>query len=225
MDEYILMAKITWAGQSCFQISVSNGKDHEATVVIDPFDEKIGLKMPGLSADILLVSHDHEDHNNITAIKGNPFIIENPGEYEVKGVFVQGIPSFHDDASGKDRGKNIIFTIETENMRLCHLGDFGQKQLTDEQLESIGNVDILMIPVGGTFTINSSEAAKVIGQIEPKMVVPMHYELPKLKIELDGVDKFLKAMGKNSVTPQDKLVVKHSSLPKEGAMEITVLQP
>jgi L-ascorbate metabolism protein UlaG (beta-lactamase superfamily) len=109
-------------------------------------------------------------------------------------------------------------------MRFCHLGDFGQKQLTDEQLEKIGKVDILMIPVGGTFTIDSSEASKVIGQIEPKIVVPMHYSLPKLKIELDGVEKFLKAMGKNSVEAQDKLIVKTSTLPKEGAMEVVVLQ-
>src|SRR3989338_7263196 len=128
------MAKITWAGQSCFQISVSNGKDHSADIVIDPFDEKLGLKVPSFSADILLVTHQHYDHNN----------------------------------KGKERGLNTIYTIEAEDMRLCHLGDFGQQQLTDEQLELIGKVDILMIPVGGTFTINSSEAAKVIGQIEPK---------------------------------------------------------
>ncbi len=218
------MAKITWAGQSCFQITVSNGKDYEATVVIDPFDEKIGLKMPSLSADVVLISHGHPDHNNISAIKGEPFVIENPGEYEVKGVFVMGIDSFHDDAQGKERGKNTIYTIEAEDIRFCHLGDFGQKQLTDEQLELIGKVDILMIPVGGTFTIDSSEASKVIGQIEPKIVIPMHYALPKLKVELDGVEKFLKAVGKNSVVPTEKLTIKYSALPKDGAMEVVVLQ-
>lgn len=218
------MAKLTWAGQSCFQISVSNGKDHEAVIVIDPFDEKIGLKVPSFSADILLVSHAHHDHNNVAVIKGESFLIENPGEYEVKGVFVQGIDSFHDDSEGKQRGKNTIYTIEAEDMRFCHLGDFGQKQLTDEQLEKIGKVDILMIPVGGTFTLDGHEAAKVIGQIEPKVVVPMHYALPKLKVEIDGVEKFLKAMGKKDVAEQDKLTIKHSALPKEGAMEIVVLQ-
>ena len=219
------MAKLVWAGQACFQISVSNGKDHEATVVIDPFDEKIGLKVPNFSADILLVTHNHHDHNNIKDLKGDPFIIENPGEYEIKGVFIQGVPSFHDDKEGKERGSNTIYTIEAENIRFCHLGDLGQKQLTDEQLEKIGKVDVLMIPVGGTFTIDSSEAAKVVGQIEPKIVIPMHYQVPKLKVDLDGVDKFLKAMGKNSVVPQDKLIVKTSTLPKEGGMEIAVLQP
>jgi L-ascorbate metabolism protein UlaG (beta-lactamase superfamily) len=161
----------------------------------------------------------------VEAIKGGPFLIKSPGEYEVKGVFVQGIASFHDDKEGKERGLNTIYTIEAEDMRFCHLGDFGQKQLTDEQLELIGKVDVLMIPIGGTFTIDSSEAAKLIGQIEPKIVVPMHYALPKLTVELDGVEKFLKSMGKNNVPTQDKLTIKANALPKEGAMEIVVLTP
>lgn len=218
------MAKITWAGQSCFQISVSNGKDHSVELVIDPFSE-IGLKEPNFSADILLISHQHKDHNNAEKIKGNPFLIESPGEYEVNGVFIQGIDSFHDASSGKERGRNTIYVIEAEDLRICHLGDFGEKQLSDDQLEKIGRVDILMIPVGGTFTISSVEAQKVIGQIEPKIVVPMHYALPNLKADLDGVDVFLKAMGKKEIEPQDKLVVKTSTLPKERDMEIVVLKP
>jgi L-ascorbate metabolism protein UlaG (beta-lactamase superfamily) len=219
------MAKIYWAGQSCFEISVSNSKDHEANIVIDPYDEKTGLKLPNLSADILLVTHQHHDHNNIKAVKGDPFLIEGPGEYEVKGVFVQGIPSFHDDKEGKERGQNTIYVLEAEEMRFCHLGDLGQKQLTDEQLEKIDGVDVLMIPVGGEYTIDSSEAQKIIGQIEPKIVIPMHYALTKGDSKLDDVSKFLKTMGKPSVVPQDKLIVKDSTMPKEGAMEIVVLQP
>ena len=220
------MAKIYWAGQSCFQISVSNSKDHSADIVIDPFDEEaVGLKLPNLSADILLVTHDHKDHNAIKDVKGTPFVIQGPGEYEVKEVFIQGIPAFHDDVNGKERGQSTIYLIEAEDLRFCHLGDLGQKQLTDEQLEKIDGVDVLMIPVGGDFTIDSSAAQKIIGQIEPKIVIPMHYALPKLKMKLDEVSKFLKTMGKNSVVAQDKLVVKMSALPKEGAMEIVVLQP
>ncbi len=219
------MAKITWAGQSCFQISVSAGKDNSSDIVIDPFDEKIGLKMSNFNADVLLVSHNHHDHNNVKGVKGSPFLIDSPGEYEKNGVFFQGIDSFHDDVEGKERGKNTIYVIEAEDMRLCHLGDFGQKQLTDEQLDKIGHVDILMIPVGGTYTISASEALKVVGQIEPKIVIPMHYALPKLKVELDDVDKFLKAMGKNSIEPQEKFTIKASLLPKESEMEIIVLQP
>ena len=218
------MAKIVWAGQSCFEISVSDGKDHSATIVIDPFLD-IGLKMPSFTADVLLTTHDHQDHNNIKAVKGEPFIITGSGEYEVKGVFVKGIDSFHDDVDGKDRGKNTIYTIETENIRFCHLGDFGQKQLTDDQLEKIGPVDILMIPVGGVYTIDASQAQKIVGQVDPKIVIPMHFELPKLTVKLDSVEKFLKIMGKNSVESVDKLNIKVSSLPKDGDMSIIVLKP
>ena len=230
------MAKIYWAGQSCFQISVSNSRDHSADIVIDPFDESIGLKLPNLSADILLVTHQHYDHNNIKGVKparnashsdaggGTPFIIQGPGEYEIKEVFINGIPSFHDDKEGKEKGQNTIYLIEAEDLRFCHLGDLGQKQLTDEQLEKIDVVDVLMIPVGDEYTIDASAAQKIISQIEPKIIIPMHYALPKLKIKLDDVSKFLKTMGKNSITPQDKLVIKASTLPKEG-MEIVVLQP
>lgn len=218
------MAKIQWAGQSCFQISVSNSKDHSADIVIDPFDESLGLKVPNFSADIVLVTHDHYDHNNVKALKGDPFVINSPGEYEVKGVFIQGIDSFHDEEEGKKRGKNTIYVFEAEGMRFCHLGDLGQKQLTDEQLEKIDSVDVLMIPVGGTYTVDSVGAQKIISQIEPLIAIPMHYAIPKLKIKIDGVDKFLKTMGKNKIEPIDKLTVKASSLPKD-TMEIVVLKP
>ena len=218
------MAKISWAGQSCFQISVSNSRDHSADIVIDPFDEETGLKVPNFSADILLVTHDHHDHNNVRAVKGTPLLIDGPGEYEVKEVFIKGIPAFHDDKEGKEKGDNTIYTIEAEGLRFCHLGDLGQKQLTDEQLEKIDSVDMLMIPVGGEYTIDSAQAQKIIAEIEPKIIIPMHYGLPKLKIKLEEVSKFLKTMGKNSVVPQDKLTVKASALPKDG-MEIVVLTP
>lgn len=218
------MAKIMWAGHSCFQISFSSAKNTNCNVVTDPFGD-IGLKEPNFEADAVLTSHNHYDHNNIKAVKGNPFLINGPGEYEVKGIFIQGIDSFHDDVEGKERGRNTIYIIEGENMRFCHMGDFGQKQLTDEQLEKLGKIDVLMIPVGGTYTVDSHGASKITGQIEPRVVIPMHCDLPKLKIKLDGVDKFLRAMGKNSIESQDKLVLKPSSLPKEGAMEIVALKP
>jgi len=128
--------------------------------VIDPYDEKIGLKLPNLSADIVLVTHNHSDHNNVAGVKGTPFVIDGPGEYEVKEVFINGISSFHDDKEGKERGLNTIYVIEAEDLRFCHLGDLGQKQLTDEQLEKIDGIDVLMIPVGGEYTIDSSSAQK-----------------------------------------------------------------
>ena len=218
------MAKIYWAGQSCFQISLSNSKDNSAEVVIDPYSD-IGLKLPRLSADIVMVTHDHPDHNNIGAVNGSPFVIQGPGEYEIKEVFIRGIPSFHDDKEGKERGSNTIYIFESENMKFCHLGDLGQSQLSDEQMEKIDSVDVLMIPIGGVYTISANAAQKIISQIEPKIVIPMHYKIPGLKVELDELSKFLKIMGKNAIEPVDKLTLKFSLLPKEGAMEIIVMKP
>ncbi len=216
--------KIVWAGQACFQIISSNSKNHSANIVIDPFDKTTGLRVPSFHADILLVTHDHYDHNNVKAIKGEPFLIKGPGEYEIKGVFIEGITSFHDDVQGKERGKNTIYTIEVEGMKLCHLGDLGQKQLTGPQLEKIGSsIDILMIPIGGTYTISPQEAQKIISQIEPRIVIPMHYQLPKLKLKLESLKNFLKVMGQSSIEPQAKFSIKTSNLPKDG-MEIVILE-
>jgi len=215
---------IIWKGQSCFQILVAQNKGEQTSIVIDPFDESIGLRVPKLQADILLITHQHHDHNNIKAVSGNPFLIEGPGEYEIKGIFFQGISSFHDDCQGKKRGQNTIYTIEAEEMRVCHLGDLGQKELTSEQVENIGDIDILMLPVGGVYTINSKESQKIISQIEPKIVIPMHYLLPKLKLKLDGVDVFLKTMGQKSIEPQPKLLIKKKDFTKEG-MKIVILKP
>ncbi len=216
--------QIIWYGQSCFQILALRNKGEEVSIVIDPFSQDIGLKLPKLVGDILLVSHQHQDHNNIKGVSGNYFLIEGPGEYEVKNVFVQGIPSFHDDSQGGERGENTIYTIEVEDLQICHLGDLGQKELTQEQLEAIGEVDILMIPAGGVFTISSKEAPKIMSQIEPKITIPTHYQIPKLKLKLDGVDKFLKTFGIRSLEPVKKLSIKKKDLSPEEA-KIILLQP
>lgn len=216
--------QIIWRGQSCFQILTSQGKDTQISLVIDPFGNSLGLRVPEFSADIALITHDHDDHNNLGAVKGNPFIIDGPGEYEIKGVYIQGIPAFHDKNFGKEKGRVTIYTIESEEMRICHMGDFGQKELFSEQLEDIGEVDVLLIPIGGNYTIGSQEASKIISQIEPKIVVPMHYSLPKLKIKLEGVEKFLKAMGKKMPEPLPKLTVKKKDLSSEET-SIVILKP
>lgn len=189
---------------------------------MDPYDESIGLKPPSFAADVLLITHDHHDHNNKKAVRGTPFLIEGPGEYEIKDIFIQGVASFHDNVQGKERGSNTIYTIESEGLKICHLGDLGQKELTTEQLEALGNIDILMVPVGGVYTIDSKEASRIISQIEPRIVIPMHYHVPKLKIKLDDVDKFLKEMGRKAVVPQPKLVVKPKDLPQD--ISIVLLQ-
>jgi L-ascorbate metabolism protein UlaG (beta-lactamase superfamily) len=206
---------ITWYGQSFFQIQTSANKGEQTTLCIDPFDESTGLKPPVLSTDVLLITHDHKDHNNKKAIKGDYFSVETPGEYEVKEIFIQGIPSYHDDALGKQRGSNTIYIIEMEEMRLCHLGDLGQKELTSEQVEKIGDIDILMVPVGGKYTLDAKGANHVISQIEPKIVIPMHYALPKSNDGLDSVDAFLKEIGKKSIESQPKLLIKKKDLPQD----------
>ncbi|MDP3093914.1 MAG: MBL fold metallo-hydrolase [bacterium] len=216
--------QIIWRGQSCFQILTTSGKDNQVSLVIDPFGEDYGLRVPDLAADIVLVTHDHQDHNNLGAVKGKPFLIDGPGEYEIKGVYVQGVPAFHDKNFGKDRGRVTIYSFESEGMRVCHLGDFGQKELFPEQIEDIGEVDVLLIPVGGVYTIGAQEALKVISQIEPKIVIPMHYSLPKLKVKLEGVDKFLKAMGKKAQEPLPKLTVKKKDIMASEETKIIVLR-
>jgi L-ascorbate metabolism protein UlaG (beta-lactamase superfamily) len=220
---------IFWHGQSCFQISISQAKNNHLNIVIDPFSEDIGLRLPKLEADILLVSHPHYDHNNVKAVSAPtsghpPFLIEGPGEYEIKGVFIQGIPSWHDNSQGRERGENTIYSIETEDLKLCHLGDLGQKELTEEQLEKIGEVDILMIPIGGVYTISAKEALKIMSQLEPKIIIPMHYQIPKLNIKLDDLDKFLKILGIKKIEPLNKLSIKKKDISPEE-VKIIVLKP
>lgn len=221
--------QIVWKGQSCFQITASTGKDSPVVLAVDPFNESIGLKAPSFAADIILLTHDHPDHNNrkaISPIKPGEasFLIDSPGEYEVKGVYIQGVPAFHDNDFGKSRGRVTIYTIEAEDLKICHLSDLGQKELFAEQIEDIGEVDVLLIPVGGNYTIDAETAIKVIGQIEPRLVVPMHYALPKLNLKLDPVEKFLKGMGKKSLEPLAKLTVKKKDLTGEETA-VVVLKP
>jgi L-ascorbate metabolism protein UlaG (beta-lactamase superfamily) len=215
---------IVWHGQSFFEIAASPSKNNQVNIAIDPFSEELGLRFPKTEANIVLVTHQHYDHNNAKAVEGKPFLIEGPGEYEIKEVFIQGIPAFHDDSQGKERGLTTIFTIEAEDLRLCHLGDLGQKELTSDQLEKIGEVDVLMIPVGGVYTISAKEALKIMSQIEPKITIPMHFALPKLKPKLEGPDKFFKMLGIKKIEPLNKLTVKKKDLSEEEA-RIILLNP
>jgi len=209
---------ITWYGQSCFKI-----QSGETVVFTDPFDKSIGLTPPRGLAHIITVSHRHFDHANIESLSGEPLVIDGPGEYETKGVSVKGVFSFHDNKEGKERGENTIFIIEVEGIKICHLGDLGQKKLTDEQLEQIDEADILMIPVGGDATIDGEEAAEIINQIEPRIVIPMHYKIPGLELKFAGVDDFLKEMGVAKKETVDKLTLKKKDLPQED-MEVMVMK-
>jgi len=213
---------INWYGHSCFKITNQGGR---LIIITDPFDKKIGLNPPRCSADIVTVSHEHNDHNNTKSITGmegsKPFIINSPGEYEIKGVSIVGCRSFHDK---EKKEQNIIYIMEIDKIRICHLGDLGQDKLEDKQIEKIGNIDILMIPVGGNHTIGAKRAVKIVNQIDPSIVIPIHYKLPGLKMNLDDVKVFLKEMGLNGVTPVDKLTVKKKDL-FEKAMEVVVMKP
>lgn len=204
--------EISWYGQSCFKI-----KGKVATAVTDPFDpEFIGLKLPkDLEAQVVLSTHSHKDHNNIEAVVGQPLIVQGPGEYEISGISINGVSTFHDNVSGAERGNNTIYHLVIDGINIMHLGDLGHI-LTEEQASEISIVDILMIPVGNKYTLDAEIAAKVVAQLEPKIVIPMHYQIPGLKVEgLDGVELFLKEMGAENVTPQPKLSITKDKLPDE----------
>ena len=210
---------ISWLGQSCFKIQDKTTPDG-ITIVTDPFDKSIGLKVPNFEADIVTVSHDHHDHNNTSALRGNPFIINSAGEYDRKGVMIEGVESYHDDKQGTKLGKNIIYRIEIDDITIVHLGDLGQI-LDNKQLEKIGGADILLVPVGGTYTLDAKNAVEVVSQIEPRIVIPMHYKTKNLKISLDGADKFIKELGLKP-TIEEKLKISKKDLPAED-MELVIL--
>lgn len=212
--------KITWFGHSCVKIESSNGK----TIIIDPYGEEIGFKLPNLSSDIVLISHNHYDHSNSNAIKNNPFIIDEPGEYNVAGFSIIGVHSWHDEEQGQKRGENIIWVVSDDDFTIAHFGDFGQKELTGEQTDIIGDIDILFIPVGEIFTIGSSDAIKIVNKLEPKAVVPIHYQIPGLKIaELSGAEDFLHRLGVENINPIEEWKVKASDFPAEGTKAIVMI--
>jgi len=207
---------IYWGGQALFRL-----KGKYATVIIDPYDQDFtGLKLPkDLAGDVVLSTHPHEDHNNVAAVKtpsgGKSMVFNSPGEYEVNGVVITGISSFHDDSQGSERGKNILFHLMLDRLNIVHLGDLGQSKLTEEQLTQIGEVDILLVPVGGMYTIDSKQATNIVSQLEPRIIIPMHYKIEGLKFELEGVERFLKEMGAEGVVAQPKLSISSEKLPEE----------
>lgn len=194
-------------GHSCFRI-----KGNQAVIITDPFPPDLGYSLGKQTADIVTVSHQHPSHSYTEGIGGEPKIISGPGEYEISGVLIIGIATFHDSVRGQTRGKNTVYLIEIDGITICHLGDLGHV-LTSEQVEEIGDIDVLLLPVGGVSTINAAMAAEVIRQLEPKVVIPMHYKTPSLKRELDPVDDFFKEMGVGQIEPRNKLSVSRTNLP------------
>ncbi|KKR81327.1 MAG: Zn-dependent hydrolase of the beta-lactamase fold-like protein [Candidatus Daviesbacteria bacterium GW2011_GWA1_41_61] len=203
---------IYWYGQSCFRI-----KGKSTTVILDPFDpEYTGLKLPvkEMEAQIVLSTHDHKDHNNVGVVSGDPLVITGPGEYEVKGVTINGAQVYHDNSSGSERGRSTIYHLVIDGVNIVHVGDLGHI-LNEEQISQIETTDILLVPVGGIYTIDGETAAKVVAQFEPKVVIPMHYKIPGLKFDLKEVEPFLKEMGAENVEPVSKLTITRDKLPEE----------
>jgi len=210
------MVDIWFLGQACFKVKGKN-----VSLVFDPYDPGFtGLPALKTDADIVCVSHQHQDHNNTSAVKATeegvePFVIAGPGEYEKVGVNIVGVDSFHDDSQGSERGKNTIYVATVDDVNIVHLGDLGQKTLAQEQVEILSSCDVLFIPVGGIYTIEAKDAPDLIAQLEPKIIVPMHYKLPGLKFDLADVSSFFTVMGKEKPEPLAKLSVSKDKLPEE----------
>ncbi len=208
--------EIIWFGHACFRI-----RAREATIITDPYDRRVGLSLPRQTADIVTVSHYHPGHGNVDAVPGAR-VVDGPGEYEIQGVFITGIRTFHDNEGGKRLGRNTVFVIEAEELTLCHLGDLGHV-LTPDQVEALPKVDILLIPVGNHSTIGPAEAAEVISLLEPSIIIPMHYRIPGLKTTLEPVDRFLHEVGQEAVQPRPRLNVTRRDLTEEP--QVVLLEP
>ncbi len=199
---------IQWLGHSCFRIEGSR-----SVVVTDPYSPSLGFLLGDLTANIVTISHQHPGHSYVQGVSGKPRLITSPGEYEISDVFILGVATFHDGERGKQRGKNTAYVIEADGVSIGHLGDLGHV-LTAEQAEEIEHVDVLLLPVGGVTTINAPLAAQVVRQLEPKVVIPMHYKTPAMvDWELEPVDRFLKEIGVKEINPQPKLSLTKSNLP------------
>ena len=185
--------KIKYLAHAAFLITAENG----TRILTDPYETSPGLKHSAIkeTADIVTVSHEHGDHNNVAAVKGNPKVVK--ASEEAKGISFKAVATAHDDKGGSQRGKNIVFYFEIDGISICHAGDLGH-ELTADQVKAIGKVDVLMVPVGGFFTIDARTATKVCEQLKPRIIIPMHYKTDKLEFPIAGVEDFIK--GKNNVT-------------------------
>ena len=207
---------ITWYGHSCFRIT-ERGK---TTVVTDPFHEDIGLPVPKLKGDVVTVSHQSPGHNNAEAVKGNQYTLTGPGEYEIGGVFISGIALHHLEED--DVRPNVAYLVDYDNLTVLHLGDLAHVP-GQSTIEALGEVNAVLVPVGGGNGLRANDAAEVIALIEPNYIVPMHYALPGLALELDPVEKFLKAMGVSKVTEEEALKVTATGLPEQP--QVVILKP
>lgn len=214
---------ITWYGLSCFRI-----REGGVTVVCDPYDKSVGMTLPRVRADIVTVSHERPGHNSVARVAGEPKVLTGPGEYEVNNVFVTGLTTYHRRSSGNADERNVIFFLDFGVLTVGHLGDLGEVPSQSEIEElNLGEIDILMVPVGGGSILDPTRAVEVIGMFEPKLVVPMHYQQPELTASwaknLEPVDSFLRALGTAAPEPQTTLRVSKTGLPEET--EVVLFSP
>ena len=215
---------ITYLGHASFLL-----KSKEVKLVIDPFSsEMMGLKFSKIEADVVTVSHQHEDHNAVSQVGGDPLVIDIPGEYEINGVRIHGFDTYHDKSKGEERGENTIFKFDFDGLTILHCGDLGHP-LSAETTQDIDGVDVVMVPVGGVYTIDADEARQIVEKLEPSIVIPMHYRDPKLKpniskySEMAPVEDFLQKVGVTQAEPVKKLSIKKSDLGEEE-MKIVVME-
>lgn len=203
--------EITWYGHSCFRLTERN----YATVVTDPFDHKaVGYDALKLKADIVTVSHDAPGHNNMDAVKGSEHIIDGAGEFEIGGVFITAVQTAGGGKKTKDKTRNTLYVFDYEGITVAHLGDLLEVP-TQSEVEALGTVNVLLLPVGGGNSLNAAKAAEVVSTIEPNIVIPMHYATDGTKLKLEPLSKFLKEMGLGKIESQPSLKATRSSLPQE----------
>ncbi len=216
---------ITYYGASCFKI-----QSGEIVLGLDPPSKESGLKAPRFESHVALISHNHPKHNGREALnaKGEKLlIIDGPGEYEIKGAFINGISSFHDSEHGKKYGLNTIYNIEREGMTLAHFGDFGEKDLRSDIKERLNGIDILLLPIGGDTVMSAEVAAQIVNQIEPRVVIPMHFDSPaksKSGKTKSSIEIFLEELGQEKIKPEEKFTIKKKELAEEG-VKVVILQP
>jgi L-ascorbate metabolism protein UlaG (beta-lactamase superfamily) len=211
------MAEIKWFGHGCFRV-----RAREATVLLDPVGKSTGYTLPKQKADIVTISHQDPGHTALGQVQDGYFLIDGPGEYEVSDVFVTGIRTFHDKQGGKERGYNTAYLVEVEDLRICHLGDLGHS-LSESQLEGLESIDILLVPVGGGNALDAQGASEVIAQLEPRIVIPMHYRTAAGDPNLNDAEAFCKALGIENPTPQEKFTVRKSDLGE--TVKVVILEP
>jgi L-ascorbate metabolism protein UlaG (beta-lactamase superfamily) len=215
--------EIKWYGHSSFLLTTAKA----VKIIMDPYEPGAfggGIMYGPITdkADIVLVSHDHADHNYVTGLRGSPQVIKTAGRHEAKGIIIEGIPSFHDTSSGSERGENIIFLVVADGMRVCHLGDLGHR-LSDKEVKAIGQVDCLLIPVGGFYTIGPEEATAVADQLLPKLIIPMHWKTEKCGFPIEPVDTFLQ--GRKAVKRIKASSFSFTKKELAAGLGVVVLQP